>query len=221
MYLFQRAVMSLPPSAVPPCIPLCSLALALAFLVCTPPVLYPLRRSHWSSSPPSYPDFIEPDRGRPHEPNCNVATALGLQSQCIKGAVKGNIADPGIQAAAASASQLDNIPFTPSAAAPAAAAPAAVATTAAAAPASPPSIASLTATRSSKLSVFEAGSADSACQQGCCGFSSNNCAGPDVAQTNGSGECGHGNAAPNCESPRSSASSRRASAVRFRAACRT
>ncbi|KAF8188927.1 hypothetical protein K438DRAFT_1972115 [Mycena galopus ATCC 62051] len=130
-------------------------------------------------------------------PNCDVATALGLQSQCIKGAKNGNIADPGVQAAAAFAAKLDNIPFTP-----AAAAPAAAATKAAAAPASaaaPPSIASLAATQSSKLTVFETCSADSACQQGCCGFTSGKCAGPDVAQTNGSGGCGHGNAAPNCD----------------------
>ncbi|KAF8156495.1 hypothetical protein K438DRAFT_1986751 [Mycena galopus ATCC 62051] len=202
-----NARLPLPPSAAPPCRPLsslCSLALALAFLVCTPPVLYPLRplkRQHRR---------IAVDH---NESDCNVATALSLQSQCVEGAVNANIADPGIQAAAASASQLDNIPFTPSAAALAADAPAAVATTAAAAPASPPSIASLAATQSSKLSVFEACSADSACQQGCCGFSSGKCAGPNVAQTNGSGGCGHGNAAPNCESPRSSATRRRALAL--------
>ncbi|KAJ7246104.1 hypothetical protein B0H12DRAFT_1021412 [Mycena haematopus] len=133
-------------------------------------------------------------------PNCNVATALGLGSQCIAGAKNGNIADPGVQAAAAFAAKLDNIPFTP-AAAPAAAAPAAAAPAAAAPPSSaaPPSIASLAAQQTSKLTVFEACSADSACQQGCCGFASGKCAGPDVAQTNGSGGCGHGNAAPNCD----------------------
>ncbi|KAJ6537250.1 hypothetical protein DFH09DRAFT_1400933 [Mycena vulgaris] len=39
---------------------------------------------------------------------------------------------------------------------------------------------------------------DSDCQQGCCGFSTGKCAGPAVAQTDGSGGCGHGNASPNC-----------------------
>jgi hypothetical protein len=128
-------------------------------------------------------------------PNCNVATALGLKSQCIAGAVNGNINDPNVQAAAAFAANLDGIAFTPSsgAAAPAAAAPAP------AAAAAPPSIASLAASQQSKTTVFEVCSADSECQQGCCGFSSGKCAGPDVAQTNGSGGCGHGNAAPNCD----------------------
>ncbi|KAF8188922.1 hypothetical protein K438DRAFT_1972105 [Mycena galopus ATCC 62051] len=121
-------------------------------------------------------------------PKCDVATLLGFKSACIAGAVQGNLQDSAVQAAAAFAAQLDNLPFTPSAAAPAAAAAA-----------SPPSIASLAASQTSKLTVFEACSADSACQQGCCGFSSGKCAGPDVAQTNGSGGCGHGNAAPNCD----------------------
>ncbi|KAF7306487.1 hypothetical protein MIND_00440000 [Mycena indigotica] len=39
---------------------------------------------------------------------------------------------------------------------------------------------------------------DSDCQQGCCGFTTGKCAGPAVAQTNGSGGCGFGTAAPNC-----------------------
>ncbi|KAJ7679405.1 hypothetical protein DFH06DRAFT_1078889 [Mycena polygramma] len=121
-------------------------------------------------------------------PNCNVAAALKL-SDCIAGAAAANTADPGVQAAAAFVSQLDNIPFTPAAAAPA---PAAAAPPPAAAP--PASSAS----QDSKLTVFETCSADSDCQQGCCGFSSGKCAGPAVAQTNGSGGCGHGNTSPNC-----------------------
>ncbi|KAF7334456.1 hypothetical protein MVEN_02275100 [Mycena venus] len=55
-------------------------------------------------------------------PNCNVAKALGL-SDCVPGAVNGNLGDPAIQTAAAFVAKLDNIPFTPAAAAPAAAAP--------------------------------------------------------------------------------------------------
>ncbi|KAJ7036034.1 hypothetical protein C8F04DRAFT_1210147 [Mycena alexandri] len=123
-------------------------------------------------------------------PNCNVAAALKL-SDCIAGAVNGDLSDPGVQTAAAFVAQLDNLPFTPTsggaAAPPAAAAPA------------PPAAAAPPAAQSTKLTVFETCAADSACQQGCCGFSSGKCAGPDVAQTNGSGGCGHGNAAPNCD----------------------
>ncbi|KAJ7793767.1 hypothetical protein B0H14DRAFT_3889102 [Mycena olivaceomarginata] len=127
-------------------------------------------------------------------PNCNVAKALGL-SDCIAGAVNGNLADPAIQTAAAFVAKLDNLPFTPAAAAPAAAAPAAAAPAAAA----PQSVAQLAALSAGKKTVFTACAADSECQQGCCGFSSGKCAGPDVAQTNGSGGCGKGNAAPNCD----------------------
>ncbi|KAJ6472758.1 hypothetical protein C8R47DRAFT_724829 [Mycena vitilis] len=123
-------------------------------------------------------------------PNCNVAKALGL-NDCIAGAVNGNLADPAVQTAAAFVAKLDNLPFTPAAAAPAAAAPAAAAP-AAAAPVS-------AASQTSKKTVFETCAADSECQQGCCGFSSGKCAGPDVAQSNGSGGCGKGNASPNCD----------------------
>ncbi|KAJ7320795.1 hypothetical protein DFH08DRAFT_788993 [Mycena albidolilacea] len=128
-------------------------------------------------------------------PNCNVAKALGL-SDCAPGAVNGNLADPAIQSAAAFVAKLDNLPFTPAAggAAPAAAAPAAAAPAAAG-----QSVAQLAAGQQSKKTVFEVCAADSECQQGCCGFSSGKCAGPDVAQSNGSGGCGHGNAAPNCD----------------------
>jgi len=128
-------------------------------------------------------------------PNCNVATVLGLAGSCIAGAVNTNLQDPNVQAAAAFAANLDGItiPASSAAAAPAAAAPAA------AAPAAGQSVASLAASQQSKTTVFEACSADSDCQQGCCGFSSGKCAGPAVAQTNGSGGCGHCSAAPNCD----------------------
>jgi hypothetical protein len=46
--------------------------------------------------------------------------------------------------------------------------------------------------------VFESCTSDSECQQDCCGFSSGKCTGPDVAQSSGSGGCGHGAEAPNC-----------------------
>jgi hypothetical protein len=47
--------------------------------------------------------------------------------------------------------------------------------------------------------VTEACTNDSQCQQGCCAFSTGKCAGPDVAQSNGDGGCGFGDAAPNCD----------------------
>ncbi|KAJ7429721.1 hypothetical protein B0H11DRAFT_1025623 [Mycena galericulata] len=128
-------------------------------------------------------------------PNCNVAAALGLAG-CVAGAVNGDLSDPAIQTAAAFTANLDGLKFTPSTGA--AASNNAAAPAAAAAP--PPAAAPVSAaTQASKLTVFEACSADSDCQQGCCGFSSGKCAGPDVAQTNGSGGCGHGNTSPNCD----------------------
>ncbi|KAJ6491701.1 hypothetical protein C8R47DRAFT_1121556 [Mycena vitilis] len=138
-------------------------------------------------------------------PNCNVATLLGFKN-CIQGSKNGNLNDAAVQQAAAFAAQLDNLKFTPSAA-PAAAKPAAAkpaaakpaaAKPAAAKPAAQQSIAQLAAKQTSKKTVFETCASDSECQQGCCGFSSGKCAGPDVAQTNGSGGCGHGAKAPNC-----------------------
>ncbi|KAJ7068668.1 hypothetical protein C8F01DRAFT_1247162 [Mycena amicta] len=128
-------------------------------------------------------------------PNCNVATLLGFPGTCIAGHVNTDTNDPTVQAATAFAAQLDGIAFTPSAAAPAAPPPAG---NNAAAPAGGASVAQLAASQQGKKTVFEACSADSECQQGCCGFSSGKCAGPAVAQTNGSGGCGKGTAAPNC-----------------------
>jgi hypothetical protein len=61
-----------------------------------------------------------------------------------------------------------------------------------------PSVAQLAAKQTSMKTVFESCTSDSECQQDCCGFSSGKCAGPDVAQSNGSGGCGHGAKAPNC-----------------------
>ncbi|KAJ6574140.1 ferritin-like domain-containing protein [Mycena capillaripes] len=65
-------------------------------------------------------------------------------------------------------------------------------------PTAPKSIAALAALQTSKKTVFETCAADAECQQGCCGFASGKCAGPDVAQSNGSGGCGKGDATPNC-----------------------
>ncbi|KAJ7620853.1 hypothetical protein DFH06DRAFT_1305898 [Mycena polygramma] len=126
-------------------------------------------------------------------PNCNVAAALSL-SDCIAGAAAPDTTDPGVQAAAVFVSQLDNIPFTPAAGGANVVNPPhnIVATPGDA----PPPINS--ASQQNKLTVFETCSADSDCQQGCCGFTSGKCAGPAVAQTNGSGGCGHGNTSPNC-----------------------
>ncbi|KAF7302061.1 hypothetical protein MIND_00772600 [Mycena indigotica] len=135
-------------------------------------------------------------------PNCNVATLLGFPGTCISGFKNTDTNDPTVQAATAFAAQLDGIAFTPSVAAPAAAAPPPPppAGNNAAAPASAAgkSVAELAATQTSKKTVFETCASDSECQQGCCGFTSGKCAGPAVAQTNGSGGCGHGTAVANC-----------------------
>jgi hypothetical protein len=128
-------------------------------------------------------------------PNCNVAKALGL-SDCVSGAVNGDLSDAAIQTAAKFTANLDGIPFTPAAAAPAP--PAGNNVGASPPPAAGQSVASLAASQQSKKTVTETCAADSECQQGCCGFSTGKCAGPSVAQTNGSGGCGHGTAAPNC-----------------------
>ncbi|KAF7294368.1 hypothetical protein HMN09_01166100 [Mycena chlorophos] len=125
-------------------------------------------------------------------PNCDVATLLGFGGDCIAGATASNTQNPTVQAAAAFAAQLDGIAFTPSVSSGSAAPAGNNAASSGAAPAS-------AASQSSKSTVFEACSTDSDCQQGCCGFSSGKCAGPAVAQTNGSGGCGHGTAAPNCD----------------------
>ncbi|KAF7302026.1 hypothetical protein MIND_00769000 [Mycena indigotica] len=133
--------------------------------------------------------------------NCNVATLLGFPGTCIAGFKNTDTNDPQVQAATAFSAQLNSIPFTPSVAAPAAPPPPPPAANNAAAPAPAAggaSVAELAASQQSKKTVFEACGADSECQQGCCGFNSGKCAGPAVAQTNGSGGCGRGTAAPNC-----------------------
>jgi hypothetical protein len=127
-------------------------------------------------------------------PNCNVAKALGL-SDCVAGAVNGDLSSSAIQTAAAFTAKLDGLTFTPAAAG---AAPPVDNAGAPAPPAAGQSVASLAASQQSKKTVTETCAADSECQQGCCGFSTGKCAGPSVAQTNGSGGCGHGTAAPNC-----------------------
>ncbi|KAJ7085674.1 hypothetical protein B0H15DRAFT_923313 [Mycena belliarum] len=128
-------------------------------------------------------------------PNCDVSTLLGFKT-CAAGAKQSNLQDATIQSAAAFTAQLDGLSFTPSAAP---AAPAA-GNNQAAAPAAPAPAKAVSAdSQKSKKTVFVACASDSECQQGCCGFSSGKCAGPAVAQTNGSGGCGHGNAAPNCD----------------------
>ncbi|KAJ7888263.1 hypothetical protein B0H13DRAFT_1627141, partial [Mycena leptocephala] len=128
--------------------------------------------------------------GNASSPNCPVATLLGF-ANCTAGAKTGNLQNSTIQAAAAFSAQLHNLTFTP--------------TTPTAKPASSnpppavkksPTIAQLAAKQQHKKAVFETCAKDHECQQGCCGFSSGKCA--DVAQTNGSGGCGHGHAPPNC-----------------------
>lgn len=46
-------------------------------------------------------------------PNCNVATALGLQANCAAGAKANKVKGKEVQQAAAFAAQLDSLPFTP------------------------------------------------------------------------------------------------------------
>ncbi|KAF7290887.1 hypothetical protein HMN09_01267100 [Mycena chlorophos] len=132
-------------------------------------------------------------------PNCDVATLLGFKADCIAGATSSNTQNPTVQAAAAFAAQLDNIAFTPSVSSSSASSAPASNNAASGSSSGTASVAQLAASQQSKSTVFEACSSDSDCQQGCCGFSSGKCAGPAVAQTNGSGGCGHGTAAPNCD----------------------
>jgi hypothetical protein len=80
----------------------------------------------------------------------------------------------------------------------AAAAPAAPAPPAAPAAPTAPAAPAVPVSQDAKKVVFTECASDSECQQGCCGFTSGKCAGPAVAQTNGSGGCGRGGAAPNC-----------------------
>ncbi|KAJ7812091.1 hypothetical protein B0H14DRAFT_1462850 [Mycena olivaceomarginata] len=132
-------------------------------------------------------------------PNCDVATLLGFKN-CIGGVKNGDLQAAATQQAAAFAAQLDNLPFTPGAAkSQAAAKPPAAAPKPKPATSKAPTIAQLAAKNKGKKTVFETCAKDSDCQQGCCGFKSGKCAGPDVAQTNGSGGCGHGNKSPNCD----------------------
>ncbi|KAJ7153954.1 hypothetical protein C8R43DRAFT_1001571 [Mycena crocata] len=128
-------------------------------------------------------------------PNCNVAKALKL-GDCVAGAVNSDLSDPAIQKAAAFTAKLDGLAFTPSSSSAGASDNQAAAPPGTDVPVSPPVS---SAKQSSKKTVFETCAADSECQQGCCGFSSGKCAGPAVAQTNGSGGCGHGGKAPNCD----------------------
>ncbi|KAJ7856907.1 hypothetical protein B0H13DRAFT_1641237, partial [Mycena leptocephala] len=165
----------------------------------------------FSSGKCAGPRAAQTDGGCGHgnaSPNCHVATLLGF-ANCTAGAKTGNLQNPTIQAAAAFSAQLHNLTFTPTAptakpvvAKPAVAKPAPAKPTANAnarrAAKKSPTIAQLAAKQQHKKAVFETCAKDHECQQGCCGFSSGKCAGPDVAQTNGSGGCGHGHASPNC-----------------------
>ncbi|KAJ7785746.1 hypothetical protein B0H16DRAFT_1295696, partial [Mycena metata] len=115
-------------------------------------------------------------------PNCNVAAALGL-SDCIAGAKNGDLADPGVQAAAAFAAKLDNLPFTPAtastAAPPAAAGPAFD-------PAGAPHVGNGAGAQ------FIGGQCLSAadCGSGCCAGPSGICSGPGAATQAGKTGCG-------------------------------
>ncbi|KAJ7201584.1 hypothetical protein GGX14DRAFT_371006 [Mycena pura] len=125
------------------------------------------------------------------KPNCNVAKALNL-GVCAHGAESCDVSDPAVQKAAEFTAKLDKLPPAKPAtgkAAPSSAAPAS----------SGKSVAQLAASQKSKKTVFETCSSDSQCQQGCCGFSTGKCAGPAVAQANGSGGCGRGASSPNCD----------------------
>jgi len=118
------------------------------------------------------------------KPNCNVAAALKL-SDCVAGAVNGDLSDSGIQSAAEFVSKLDGIPFTPTSG------------SAAAPPPPAASKASTAAVATGTQFVTGACKTDNDCQQGCCAFNTGKCAGPGIAQTRDGG-CGFGNAKPNC-----------------------
>ncbi|KAF8214861.1 hypothetical protein K438DRAFT_1955902 [Mycena galopus ATCC 62051] len=122
------------------------------------------------------------------KPNCNVATLLGFKN-CIAGAKNNNLKDAPIQQSAAFAAKLDGLHFTPSKR------ESGIENREIARRAT---IAQLAAKQTSKKTVFEACANDDQCQQGCCGFKTGKCAGPDVAQTNGSGGCGRSEPKPNC-----------------------
>ncbi|KAJ7882425.1 hypothetical protein B0H14DRAFT_3755689 [Mycena olivaceomarginata] len=111
------------------------------------------------------------------KPNCNVATLLGFKN-CIAGAKNNNLKDAPIQQSAAFAAQLDGLHFTPSKRENGIKNREIVRRA---------TIAQLAAKQKSKKTVFEACANDDECRQGCCGFKTGKCAGPDVAQTNGSG----------------------------------
>ncbi|KAK7057954.1 hypothetical protein R3P38DRAFT_3547066 [Favolaschia claudopus] len=130
-------------------------------------------------------------------PNCDVASLVGSPN-CVKGAKNGNLQSAAVQQAAAFAAKVHKLAFTPGAPAPAKPATAKPAAAKQARAAKQPTIAQLAAKQQSKKTVFETCAHDRECQQGCCGFSTGKCAGPDVAQTNGSGGCGRGHASPNC-----------------------
>jgi hypothetical protein len=129
--------------------------------------------------------------------NCNVATLLGFPGTCIAGSKNTDLNDRTVQAATAFSAKLNGIAFTPSVGG-GAPAPANNAASAPAAPAAPKSVDELAASQSGKKVVFTECASDSECQQGCCGFNSGKCAGPAVAQTNGSGGCGRGTGTANC-----------------------
>nr|GAT52855.1 predicted protein [Mycena chlorophos] len=141
------------------------------------------------------------------KPNCNVSALLKLDD-CIKGAQNGDLSDPTIQAAAEFVAKLDGFKFTPNqgggGATKTTAAKKATGTKKAGSSnnsgsSGTQSISALAAKQSHLSTVFETCKADSDCQQGCCAFSTGKCAGPGIAQTNGDGGCGKGNAKPNCD----------------------
>jgi hypothetical protein len=119
---------------------------------------------------------------------------------CVAGAKNGNLNDPNVVAAAKFVSNLDGIPLPANLGSEASSSSSSGANNAAAAPAAaaPAAAAPTSAATTGSLTVFESCTSDSQCQQGCCAFSTGKCAGPDVAQTNGDGGCGFGDAAPNC-----------------------
>jgi hypothetical protein len=124
---------------------------------------------------------------------------------CIAGAKNNNLKDAPIQQSAAFAAQLDGLHFTPSKrengiknreiGMPCSRNLVSCSDSSIAHRAT---IAQLAAKQKSKKTVFEACANDDECQQGCCGFKTGKCAGPDVAQTNGSGGCGRSEPKPNC-----------------------
>jgi hypothetical protein len=128
------------------------------------------------------------------KPNCNVIKVLHL-SKCVAGAMTSNLSDVAIQKAAKAAVRINHLaarinhlpPPKPTKKPKRELAAAAAAATANDNKPKKKTVAELAASQQHKKVVGEVCADNSECRQGCCGFATGKCAGPDVAQTNESG----------------------------------